>query len=134
MRLPCTRTGSLLGELAAPSGDDTCVQAVGSETSVTQMRAVPQPAAQAAPGAVSRHGDNAPQPIRTLRDWLDHLALRERLLVLKPGVGLRFELAAIAKRLDGATCDVVPASRRASRSRSSPASSPTAAGWPRRWA
>ena len=30
------------------------------------------------------HGANAPQPIRTLRDWLDHLAARGRLAVLKP--------------------------------------------------
>jgi 2,5-furandicarboxylate decarboxylase 1 len=82
--------------------------AVGTETSVTQMRAVPQPAAEAASGAVPRHGDNAPQPIRTLRDWLDHLALRERLLVLGPGIGLRFELAAIAKRLDGRRATLFP--------------------------
>ncbi len=47
------------------------------------------------------HGDNAPQPVRTLRDWLDHLAARERLAVIKPNVDLRFELAAYAKRLDG---------------------------------
>src|SRR5262249_62102164 len=46
------------------------------------------------------YGDNAPQPIRTLRDWLDRLAARDRLTVLRPGVDLRFELAAIAKRLD----------------------------------
>ena len=46
-------------------------------------------------------GDNAPQPVRTLRDWLDHLAARDRLAVIKPNVDLRFELAAYAKRLDG---------------------------------
>ena len=48
-----------------------------------------------------RHGDNAPQPVRSLRDWLDHLAARNRLAVIKPNVDLRFELAAFAKRLDG---------------------------------
>jgi 2,5-furandicarboxylate decarboxylase 1 len=53
-------------------------------------------------------GDNAPQPIRTLRDWLDHLAASERLLVLKPGVDLKFELAAIAKRLDGRRATLFP--------------------------
>jgi len=50
---------------------------------------------------VPTHGANAPQPVRTLRDWLDHLAARDRLAVLKPNIGLKFELAAYAKRLDG---------------------------------
>ena len=45
-----------------------------------------------------RFGVNAPQPVCTLRDWLDHLEARGRLKVLKPGVGLRFDVAAIAKR------------------------------------
>jgi 2,5-furandicarboxylate decarboxylase 1 len=53
-------------------------------------------------------GDNAPQPVRTLRDWLDHLAARERLAVVKPNVDLRFELAAFAKRLDGNRATVFP--------------------------
>jgi 2,5-furandicarboxylate decarboxylase 1 len=54
------------------------------------------------------HGDNAPQPVRTLRDWLDHLAARDRLAVLKPDVGLKFELAAYAKRLDGLRATFFP--------------------------
>jgi 2,5-furandicarboxylate decarboxylase 1 len=54
------------------------------------------------------HGNNAPQPVRSLRDWFDHLAARDRLLVLKPGIGLRFELAAIAKRLDGLRATFFP--------------------------
>ena len=45
---------------------------------------------------------NKPQPITTLRDWLDHLAARDRLAVIRPEVSLKFELAAIAKRFDGA--------------------------------
>ena len=53
-------------------------------------------------------GDNAPQPVRTLRDWLDHLAARDRLAVLKPNIGLKFELAAYAKRLDGLRATVFP--------------------------
>ena len=53
-------------------------------------------------------GDNAPQPVRSLRDWLDHLEARDRLKVLKPGTGLRFELAAIAKRLDGRRATLFP--------------------------
>ena len=40
-------------------------------------------------------------PVTALRDWLDHLAARDRLAIIRPGVSLRFELAAIAKRLDG---------------------------------
>ena len=53
-------------------------------------------------------GSNAPQPVRTLRDWLDHLAARDRLAVIRDGVALRFELAAIAKRLDGKRATVFP--------------------------
>ena len=54
------------------------------------------------------YGDNTPQPVRSLREWLDHLAARDRLVVLEPGIGLRFELAAIAKRLDGVRATVFP--------------------------
>src|SRR5262245_48284489 len=53
-------------------------------------------------------GDNAPHPIRTLRDWLDRLAAQGRLTVVRPGVDLRFELAAIAKRLDGRRATLFP--------------------------
>jgi 2,5-furandicarboxylate decarboxylase 1 len=51
---------------------------------------------------------NAPQPVRSLRDWLDHLAARGRLAVLKPNVGLKFEVAAYAKRLDGLRATLFP--------------------------
>ena len=44
---------------------------------------------------------NATVPVTNLRDWLDHLARQDRLAVVRPGVALRFELAAIAKKLDG---------------------------------
>ncbi len=54
------------------------------------------------------HGTNAPQPVRSLRDWLDHLAARGRLAVMKPGIGLKFDLAAHAKRLDGLRATVFP--------------------------
>ena len=57
---------------------------------------------------VPTHGANAPQPVRTLRDWLDHLAARNRLAVLKPNIGLKFELAAYAKRLDGQRATMFP--------------------------
>jgi 2,5-furandicarboxylate decarboxylase 1 len=57
---------------------------------------------------VPTHGTNAPQPVRTLRDWLDHLAARDRLAVLKPNIGLKFELAAYAKRLDGRRATMFP--------------------------
>ena len=71
-------------------------------------RAAVPPAEQPAAAAEQRRGDNSPQPVRSLREWLDHLALRERLLVLDPGVDLRFELAAIAKRLDGSRATLFP--------------------------
>jgi 2,5-furandicarboxylate decarboxylase 1 len=54
------------------------------------------------------HGTNAPQPVRSLRDWLDHLAARGRLAVLRPNIGLKFELAAYAKRLDGQRATLFP--------------------------
>ena len=41
------------------------------------MRKALQPGGELAP--VRTHGDNTPQPIRSLRDWLDHLAARDRL-------------------------------------------------------
>jgi 2,5-furandicarboxylate decarboxylase 1 len=53
-------------------------------------------------------GDNAPQPVRSLRDWLDHLAARDRLAVIKPNADLRFEVAAYAKRLDGVRATLFP--------------------------
>ncbi len=53
-------------------------------------------------------GSNAPQPVRSLREWLDHLAARDRLAVIKPNANLRFELAAYAKRLDGVRATVFP--------------------------
>src|SRR5262245_28862954 len=72
----------------------------GTKTSRSMAQATKalQQGGEVAP--VRAHGDNAPQPVRSLRDWLDHLAARDRLVVLKPGIGLRFELAAVAKRLD----------------------------------
>jgi 2,5-furandicarboxylate decarboxylase 1 len=48
------------------------------------------------------------RPITTLRDWLDHLAATDRLAVIRPGVDLRFELAAVAKRLDGTQATLFP--------------------------
>jgi 2,5-furandicarboxylate decarboxylase 1 len=51
---------------------------------------------------------NAPQPITSLRDWLDHLAAHDRLALISSGIGLNFELAAIAKRLDGERATFFP--------------------------
>lgn len=45
----------------------------------------------------------------SLRDWLDRLSATGRLAVMGPGVELRFELAAIAKKLDGEKATVFPA-------------------------
>jgi 2,5-furandicarboxylate decarboxylase 1 len=64
----------------------------------------PQPHSGSAPEA----GHNRPQPVRSLRGWLDHLAARDRLAVIRPGTALRFELAAIAKRLDGSRATLFP--------------------------
>jgi 2,5-furandicarboxylate decarboxylase 1 len=54
------------------------------------------------------HRSNAPQPIRALRDWLDHLAKQGRLAVLPPDIALKFDLAAYAKRLDGQRATLFP--------------------------
>src|SRR4051812_45680678 len=48
------------------------------------------------------------QPITRLRDWLDHLAAKNRLAVVRPGSALTFEVAAIAKRLDGTKATLFP--------------------------
>src|SRR5579872_6185085 len=47
-------------------------------------------------------------PITTLRGWLDHLQRHDRLAIAREGVALRFELAAIAKRLDGIKATFFP--------------------------
>jgi 2,5-furandicarboxylate decarboxylase 1 len=43
-----------------------------------------------------------------LRGWLDNLAQHDRLAIIRPGVGLRHELAAISKRLDGRKATFFP--------------------------
>jgi 2,5-furandicarboxylate decarboxylase 1 len=43
-----------------------------------------------------------------MRDWLAHLAATDRLAVIRDGVSLEFELAAIAKRLDGVKATFFP--------------------------
>ncbi len=45
----------------------------------------------------------------SLRGWLDHLARTERLAEIVPGVALRFQLAGIAKRLEGRQATYFPA-------------------------
>ena len=49
-----------------------------------------------------------PAPVATLRDWLDRLAARGRLSVIRPGVALVYELAAIANRLGGKAATFFP--------------------------
>ena len=51
---------------------------------------------------------NDPAPYTDLRRWLRHLARTNRLTVIKPGVPLRFTLAAIAKRLEGESASYFP--------------------------
>ena len=70
---------------------------------------IPKQSRNTPPSQASRtHGDNAPQPVRTLRDWLDHLAARDRLAIIKSNADLRFEVAAYAKRLDGLRATLFP--------------------------
>ena len=47
-------------------------------------------------------------PVTTLRDWLDRLALQDRLAVIRPNVALRFEVAAISKYFDGDKATLFP--------------------------
>jgi 2,5-furandicarboxylate decarboxylase 1 len=51
---------------------------------------------------------NSRGPIRTLRDWLDHLEQHGRLAVIRPEMRLQYQLAAIAKRLDGRQATFFP--------------------------
>ncbi len=53
-------------------------------------------------------GSGSPSAVLTLRDWLDRLAATDRLTVMRPGIGLVYELAAIAKRLDGTSASFFP--------------------------
>jgi 2,5-furandicarboxylate decarboxylase 1 len=50
----------------------------------------------------------ATAPTTSLRDWLDYLQQHDRLAIARDGVALRFELAAIAKRLDGKKATFFP--------------------------
>ncbi|MEP9379305.1 UbiD family decarboxylase [Aquabacter sp. CN5-332] len=49
------------------------------------------------------------RPVTTLRAWLDRLSATDRLGVMRPGLKLAFEVAAVAKRLDGEKATVFPA-------------------------
>lgn len=51
---------------------------------------------------------NSPAPVTTLRGWLDRLASDDRLAVIRSGVGLRFEVAAIAKHFEGRRAVLFP--------------------------
>lgn len=51
---------------------------------------------------------NGSGPVRRLRDWLDRLAATDRLAVIRPGINLVHEVAAIANRLDGKAATFFP--------------------------
>ena len=51
---------------------------------------------------------NAPTPVPTLRGWLERLEASGRLTRARPGIPLRFTLAALAKRLDGRQATYFP--------------------------
>jgi 2,5-furandicarboxylate decarboxylase 1 len=67
---------------------------------------------ESAPATVAnadgRAGRNAPEPITSLRAWLDHLAAHDLLAIIHEGVALRHQLAAIAKRFDGYRATLFP--------------------------
>ena len=50
----------------------------------------------------------SPQHARSLRGWLAHLSATGRLAVARSGVALEYELAAIAKKLDGEKAVLFP--------------------------
>jgi 2,5-furandicarboxylate decarboxylase 1 len=56
----------------------------------------------------ARTGGEVATPVATLRGWLDRLSQTGRLAAIRPGVSLKFELAAIAKKLDGTKATVFP--------------------------
>lgn len=64
-------------------------------SSVERLRPPEPTAAETVPGA-------------SLRGWLDHLQHHDRLAIAREGIALRFELAAIAKRLDGVKATFFP--------------------------
>jgi 2,5-furandicarboxylate decarboxylase 1 len=51
---------------------------------------------------------NSPGVATSLRSWLDRLAASGRLAIARPGLDLRFELAAVASRLDGRQASFFP--------------------------
>jgi len=58
--------------------------------------------------ADTTRGRNALPPGADLRRWLAHLAATDRLAIAHPGVGLEYELAGIANRLDGVRATFFP--------------------------
>ena len=62
-------------------------------------------------------GGNKPQPITTLRDWLDHLAAHDRLAVIRPEHVAALRAGGHRQALRRRQGDAVSASRRARRCR-----------------
>jgi 2,5-furandicarboxylate decarboxylase 1 len=58
--------------------------------------------------AAPRSPNEPASVVTTLRAWLDRLAARDRLSVVRPGVALRFELAAIVKHFEGRRAVLFP--------------------------
>jgi 2,5-furandicarboxylate decarboxylase 1 len=85
-----------------------CYISLNPSAPMPPLSSTKPPQYDAPPDTRRARGDNAPQPVRTLREWLDHLSARDRLAVIKPNVDLRFELAAYAKRLDGQRATLFP--------------------------
>jgi 2,5-furandicarboxylate decarboxylase 1 len=66
-----------------------------TEVKMTESSVTEASATEAPPGA-------------SLRGWLDHLRARDRLRMARPGVELKFGVAAVANRLDGCAASVFP--------------------------
>ncbi|MBL7249567.1 UbiD family decarboxylase [Alloalcanivorax marinus] len=61
------------------------------------------------PSMPSNTVDTTTPPVgASLRGWLDHLQQSRRLSVIEPGTDLRFQVAAIANRLDGRSASLFP--------------------------
>jgi 2,5-furandicarboxylate decarboxylase 1 len=63
---------------------------------------------EAGSGAVRAARGSETRPPLNLREWLDRLAARNRIAMIRPGIGLKFDLAAIANRFDGRMATVFP--------------------------
>src|SRR5215472_16610693 len=53
-------------------------------------------------------GGESRKPVRSLRDWLDHLSKADRLTILPAGMALEHQIAAVANGLCGRRATLFP--------------------------